>query len=232
LLNCLSGFSTLIGAILSWRCRLDGRSAQRISWCCRRWTPSRAAARVVESASSIMPNHARLAFRIDGDLHIVADHAGAAPAGRHRTAVGICQRDLLIGGGEHQLLHRRQPLYLAFQLDQSFLQMGRLRCHLQQHRGMIRRSPGRLGSHSIKPQPRYKSSLSTKAFRTGFALFASLPEGLPLPVSGPVYRTRLDSARSASHRMQLKGCGESGKVSKTVNSFVALLRVRRTFVCR
>ena len=36
-------------------------------------------------------------FGIDGDLHIVADHARAAPAGRHRAAVGVGQRDLLIG---------------------------------------------------------------------------------------------------------------------------------------
>ena len=27
-------------------------------------------------------------FRFDGDLHIVPDHAGAAPAGRHRATIG------------------------------------------------------------------------------------------------------------------------------------------------
>jgi hypothetical protein len=36
-------------------------------------------------------------FSIDCDLHIVTDHAGAATAGRHRAAVGISERDLLIG---------------------------------------------------------------------------------------------------------------------------------------
>ena len=36
-------------------------------------------------------------FGIDSDLHIVADHAGAAPAGRHRAAVRIGEPDLLIG---------------------------------------------------------------------------------------------------------------------------------------
>jgi len=36
-------------------------------------------------------------FRIDCDLHIIADHAGAPSAGRHRAAVGVGQRDLLIG---------------------------------------------------------------------------------------------------------------------------------------
>jgi hypothetical protein len=35
-------------------------------------------------------------FRIDRDLHIVADHAGAAATGRHRAAVGISRRDLLM----------------------------------------------------------------------------------------------------------------------------------------
>jgi hypothetical protein len=36
-------------------------------------------------------------FRIDRDLDIVADHAGAAAAGRHRAAIRIGERDLLIG---------------------------------------------------------------------------------------------------------------------------------------
>jgi hypothetical protein len=33
---------------------------------------------------------------IDGDLHVVADDAGTAPAGCHRTAVGMGQGDLLV----------------------------------------------------------------------------------------------------------------------------------------
>src|SRR5262249_16128877 len=36
-------------------------------------------------------------FRIDCDLHIIADSTRAASAGRHRAAVGIGERDLLIG---------------------------------------------------------------------------------------------------------------------------------------
>ena len=41
---------------------------------------------------------------IDGDLHVVADNAGATAARCHRTAVGIGQGDLLIGRGKHLLL--------------------------------------------------------------------------------------------------------------------------------
>src|SRR5947207_13702917 len=41
---------------------------------------------------------------IDSNLHVVADDAGTAAAGRHRTAVGIGQRDLLVGRGKHLLL--------------------------------------------------------------------------------------------------------------------------------
>jgi hypothetical protein len=37
---------------------------------------------------------AELPLMVIRDLHIVADHAGAASAGRHRTAVGIGERDL------------------------------------------------------------------------------------------------------------------------------------------
>jgi hypothetical protein len=62
---------------------------------------------------------------IDSYLHVVADHAGAASARRHRATVRISERDLLIGRCQHQLLHHRQALHLAFQPDQFLLQMGR-----------------------------------------------------------------------------------------------------------
>ncbi|VIO78438.1 hypothetical protein CI41S_62790 [Bradyrhizobium ivorense] len=41
---------------------------------------------------------------VDGNLHIVADDAGATAAGCHRAAVGIGQGDLLIGRRKHPLL--------------------------------------------------------------------------------------------------------------------------------
>jgi hypothetical protein len=47
---------------------------------------------------------------LDGNLHVVADHARAAAARRHRTRVGIGERDLLIGCGQHLLLDRRELL--------------------------------------------------------------------------------------------------------------------------
>jgi hypothetical protein len=36
---------------------------------------------------------------LDGNLDVVADDAGTAAAGRHRTGIGIGQRDLLVRGG-------------------------------------------------------------------------------------------------------------------------------------
>jgi len=39
----------------------------------------------------------QMMLRIDCDLHIVADHARAVAAGRHRAVIGISQRELLIG---------------------------------------------------------------------------------------------------------------------------------------
>jgi len=41
---------------------------------------------------------------IHGDLHVVADDAGPAAARRHRTTVGIGQRDLLVRRSKHLLL--------------------------------------------------------------------------------------------------------------------------------
>jgi len=36
-------------------------------------------------------------LRVDGDLHVVADGGSAFATGRHRSGVGIGQRDLLVG---------------------------------------------------------------------------------------------------------------------------------------
>src|SRR6516164_7981563 len=41
--------------------------------------------------------HDQMVLGVDGDLYIVADGGGAFAAGRHRTGVGIGQRDLLVG---------------------------------------------------------------------------------------------------------------------------------------
>ena len=63
---------------------------------------------------------------LDCHLHVVADDAGAAPARRHRAAVGIGERDLLIGRGQHLLLDRREALHLAFELRELLLELLRL----------------------------------------------------------------------------------------------------------
>ena len=58
---------------------------------------------------------------VDGDLHIVADDAGAAAAGRHRAGIGIGQRDLLVRRGQHLHLEIRKPLHLAPSASRSSL---------------------------------------------------------------------------------------------------------------
>src|SRR5258705_8324719 len=55
---------------------------------------------------------------IDRDLHVVAYDAGAATARCHRAAVRVGQRYLLIWRSQHLLLHRREPLNLAFELGE------------------------------------------------------------------------------------------------------------------
>src|ERR1700732_3881093 len=52
------------------------------------------------------------------DLHVVADDAGAAAARRHRTAVWIGQRDLLIGRRKHLLLVDSKLTHFLLQLCQ------------------------------------------------------------------------------------------------------------------
>ena len=53
---------------------------------------------------------------VDGDLDIVADDAGAAPARRHRAGIRISQRYLLIRSSEHLLLENLKKLHLLLQL--------------------------------------------------------------------------------------------------------------------
>jgi hypothetical protein len=65
-------------------------------------------------------HHNQMMLGVDGDLNIVADDAGAATARRHRAAVRVAQRDLLVGRGNHltlingkfahRLLHLRELL--------------------------------------------------------------------------------------------------------------------------
>ena len=55
---------------------------------------------------------------IDRDLHVVADDAGTTPARRHRTAIGIGQRDLLVRRSEHLLLVDGKLAHFLLQLRQ------------------------------------------------------------------------------------------------------------------
>src|SRR5438445_7727329 len=63
---------------------------------------------------------------IDRDLDIVAHDTGASAAGRHRTGIGIRQRDLLVWRGEHVHLENLKPLHLLLQLRNLLFQTARL----------------------------------------------------------------------------------------------------------
>src|ERR1700687_5765618 len=64
----------------------------------------------------------QMVSRIDDRLRVVADHAGAASAGRHRAGIGIGEGDLLIGRGKHLLLNSLEALYLFIELNQLLLE--------------------------------------------------------------------------------------------------------------
>ena len=71
---------------------------------------------------------------VDGDLNIVADNTGAAPARRHRAGIGVRQRYLLIRSGEHLHPENLETLHLLllqlrdllFQVARRFKCLGRL----------------------------------------------------------------------------------------------------------
>src|ERR1043166_2547757 len=63
----------------------------------------------------------QMVLSVDGDLHIVADGGSAFAAGRHRSGVGIGQRDLLVGRGVNCLLHHLQGLHLSTQAGNLLL---------------------------------------------------------------------------------------------------------------
>jgi hypothetical protein len=62
--------------------------------------------------------HNQMVLGIDGDLQVVADDAGTTPARRHRTAVGIGQRDLLVRRSKHLLLVNGKLAHFLLQLRQ------------------------------------------------------------------------------------------------------------------
>ena len=64
----------------------------------------------------------QMVLGVDGDLNIVADGGGAFAAGRHRSGVGIGQRDLLVGRILNGLLHHLQGLHLPAQAGNLLLQ--------------------------------------------------------------------------------------------------------------
>ena len=61
-------------------------------------------------------------LRVDGGLHVVADDPGALAAGRHRTRIGIGQRDLLVGRRQHARFHLLELLHLLLQRGDLVLQ--------------------------------------------------------------------------------------------------------------
>ena len=63
---------------------------------------------------------------LNRDLHVIADHAGAAPARRHRASIGIGKRDLLIGALEHPRLDACEASHLVPELRDLLPQPGGL----------------------------------------------------------------------------------------------------------
>src|SRR6266481_7721314 len=70
----------------------------------------------------------------DRDLHIVADDARATPTRCHRAAVGISERDLAVGRGQHLLLVGCELAHFLFQLVELLLEPCRLE---QEHVGRL-----------------------------------------------------------------------------------------------
>src|ERR1700751_2430619 len=68
----------------------------------------------------------QMVLGVDGDLYIVADGGGTFAAGRHRTGVGVGQRDLLVGCVLNRLLHHLQGAHLPTQAGNLLLQPDRL----------------------------------------------------------------------------------------------------------
>ena len=63
---------------------------------------------------------------LDGNLAIVAHHAGATAAGRHRAGIGVGQRDLLVRRGKHVHLESREPPHLCLELLDLLFEAARL----------------------------------------------------------------------------------------------------------
>ena len=83
--------------------------------------------RPIRAAVRYLVRHDQMMLGIDGDLHVVADDAGTAAARRHRTAIGIGQRDLLVGRSAHLPLVDGKLAHFLLQLCQLLLEPPHLR---------------------------------------------------------------------------------------------------------
>jgi hypothetical protein len=70
--------------------------------------------------------HDQVVFGVDRGLHVVADHAGSAPAGGHGARTGVRQRHLFVRRGLDLLFHRLQGLHLLAQAGDLVLDAGGL----------------------------------------------------------------------------------------------------------
>jgi hypothetical protein len=100
--------------------RLRLQNSFRLFCNARKLCPIRAAVRH-------LVRHDQMMLGIDRDLHIVAHHTRAAAACRHRATVGICERDLLVGRGEHLFLVSLKLPHFVFQLRKLLFEPRRLR---------------------------------------------------------------------------------------------------------
>jgi hypothetical protein len=68
----------------------------------------------------------QMVLGVYGRLYVVADHAGATAARRHRARIRIRQRDLLVGCLAHHRVQTLEPRHLLFQPLDLLLEPRRL----------------------------------------------------------------------------------------------------------
>ena len=84
--------------------------------------------RSVGSVVGYLMHDDQMMVGLDGNLDVVANDAGTAAAGRHRTRIGIGQRDLLVRGGEHLHLEKLKTPHLHLQRLDLLFEAVRLGC--------------------------------------------------------------------------------------------------------
>src|SRR4051812_32571279 len=154
---------------------------------------------------------------VDRDLHIVADDARTTPTRCHRAAVGISERDLAVGRGQHLLLVDCELAHFFFQLVELLLEPRRLEHeHVGRFLSIRRIELGEIPRHTLLELRAPAIDLPSCKIAISMTALNLLPSIATLAfASRPIWRQRLTKL---AHTLRIAGPLSLRKSAITLSS--------------